>query len=66
MAASSIGTNVQLEIVGGKTAIITIDLTERHGASSSGKSETVATTSGNQSVPGFPNMKIGLNVFVKK
>lgn len=43
--------------------VITINLKERHGLSKSQKSTTVASTSGNVSVPGFPDIKIGLNAY---
>lgn len=44
---------------------ISIDLKERHGRSASGKTEIVATSEGNQSVPGFPAIKMGLNLYTK-
>jgi hypothetical protein len=53
-------------------AILTleIDTSVRLGASSTGKSETVASTSGNVdagSIEGLPpGIKVGLNVFCKK
>lgn len=43
--------------------IIEIDLTKEFGLSGSGKSTTVATTSGNVPVPGHENIKVGLNVY---
>jgi hypothetical protein len=45
---------------------ITIDLSKRYGPSKSGKTETIATTSGNISAPEHPEIKIGLNVYAKK
>ncbi len=45
--------------------IIKIDLSERHGPSGSGKSLTIATTSGNKKVLGHDDIKIGLNCYVK-
>lgn len=55
--------NVDIQVQGTK-AVITVDLAARHGKSGSGKSEVVATTEGNQSIPGFPEIKLGLNVYV--
>ena len=43
---------------------ITIDLSKEYGKSSSGKSIIIASTEGNQSVPGT-DCKIGLNVYMK-
>lgn len=49
---------------------LTIDTSVRLGASASGKSETVASTSGNVdagSIDGLPaGIKVGLNVFASK
>jgi len=44
---------------------ITVKLKERHGVSSSGKTDIIATTSGNADV-GVDGIKFGLNVFVKR
>ena len=49
----------------GKTATIVIDLTQRLGESASGKSITVASTGGNQTIPGT-DVVLGLNAYVKK
>lgn len=54
--------NVDLKVDGTKLTI-TVDLAKSHGASSSGKSLTVATSEGNQDIPGFAGFKIGLNVY---
>jgi hypothetical protein len=43
---------------------ITINLSERHGVSGSGKSEIVATSGGNQRVEGT-DVYLGLNAYVK-
>lgn len=48
----------------GKKLIITIDTTQRLGASRSGKSDMVATTGGNAKLPG--GLELGLNLFTKK
>jgi hypothetical protein len=44
---------------------ITVDLSKRYGPSKSGKTVTVATTSGNIAAPEYPDIKIGLNVYAK-
>ena len=49
----------------GNVLTIKVDLTQRFGKSSSGKSTIVASTEGNQSVPGHEEIKIGLNVYTK-
>ena len=53
-----------VEIKDGK-AIITIDLAHRGKPSSSGKSIIVASTGGNQAIPGT-DVILGLNAYVKK
>ncbi len=60
----NIGQNIQIEIKDNK-AIITIDLTQRGGTSSSGKSIIVASTGGNIPIPGT-QVILGLNAYVKK
>ena len=49
----------------GNILTITVDLSQRFGKSSSGKSVIVASTEGNQSIPGNEEIKIGLNVYTK-
>ena len=49
----------------GNILTIKVDLAQRFGKSSSGKSTIVASTEGNQSVPGHEEIKIGLNVYTK-
>lgn len=47
-------------------AVITVDLTKDFGPSSSGKSNIVATTEGNQQLEGAPDgVKFGLTVYKK-
>jgi len=46
--------------------VITVDLNEKGVVSSSGKSLVIGTTEGNISVPDKPEVKIGLNVYIKK
>lgn len=54
--------NVEMNVEGNKL-IITVDLAEEFGPSSSGKSITIASTEGNVSVPEHEEIKIGLNVY---
>ena len=49
--------------VNGSTLVIEVDLSQTLGPSSSGKSEIIATTGGNASLPGREEVKVGLNVF---
>jgi hypothetical protein len=56
--------NVVMRIEGNKL-IMEVDLTKDFGPSSTGKSLTVATSSGNVSVPGKDGFKVGLNVYKK-
>ena len=62
--AQQLGENITVEIKDGK-AIITIDLAHRGKPSSSGKSIIVASTGGNQAIPGT-DVILGLNAYVKK
>jgi len=57
--------NVELS-VDGNTLVIKVDLTRDFGPSSSGKTIIIASTEGNQSLPGKENIKLGLNVYKKK
>jgi len=57
--------NIEMEVKG-DILTITVDISKRFGKSSSGKSVIVASTEGNQSVPGSEDVKIGLNVYVKE
>ena len=56
--------NIEMQ-VNGDVLIVTIDLSQRHGKSGSGKNEIVASTEGNQSIPGRDAIKIGVNVYTK-
>jgi hypothetical protein len=47
----------------GDRLVIEIDLKQNLGPSASGKTVIVATTRGNQSVPGDENTVVGLNCF---
>jgi hypothetical protein len=55
--------NVHFEVTEDRQLVITIDLCQEVGGSSSGKSTIIATTGGNVPVPGYEDMKIGLNVY---
>lgn len=44
---------------------IKVDLSERHGRSASGKTEIIASTRGNISVPNHPEIKLGVNCYTK-
>jgi len=56
--------NVSLKVEGSKL-IITCDLEADQVPSSTGKTLIVASTEGNQSVPGHPAYKLGLNLYTK-
>lgn len=56
--------NIEMQ-VNGDVLTVTIDLSQRHGKSGSGKNEIVASTEGNQSIPGRDVIKIGVNVYTK-
>jgi hypothetical protein len=59
--------NIEMKIEGNHL-IITVDLNKECGPSSSGKNIIVATTEGNQIVPGKEDqgIKIGVNIYKKK
>ena len=57
--------NVDLKVEG-DILTIRVDISQRHGISKSGKSITIASTDGNISIPGNEEIKIGLNIYVKK
>ena len=52
--------------VDGYILTIRVDLTKDFGPSTSGKTIIIASSEGNQSVPGKEAVKIGLNVYKKK
>ena len=56
--------NVKSEVKG-DLLIITVNLKERNGVSSTGKSECVASTKGNVEIPGT-GLKMGLNIYAPK
>ena len=47
----------------GDKLIIEVDLKHRGDPSSTGKTLRVASTEGNVPCPGYPDIKVGLNVF---
>jgi hypothetical protein len=57
--------NVEMSVEG-NILTIKVDLAKDFGPSSSGKTVIIATTEGNQSVPGKEAVKVGLNVYKKK
>ncbi|KCZ70584.1 hypothetical protein ANME2D_02605 [Candidatus Methanoperedens nitroreducens] len=57
--------NVEMS-VDGNILTIRVDLTKEFGPSSSGKTIIIASSEGNQSVPGKEAVKVGLNVYKKK
>ena len=59
-----LGENIAINVTG-NIATITIDLAHRGKPSSSGKSIIVASTGGNQAIPGT-DVILGLNAYVKK
>jgi hypothetical protein len=54
--------NIEIKVQG-NTLVITVDLSKTYGSSASGKSEVIASTGGNISVPGRDEVKVGLNVY---
>jgi hypothetical protein len=52
-------------VVEGDILTIKVDLSQQFGKSSSGKSIIIASTEGNQSIPGNDDIKIGLNIYTK-
>jgi hypothetical protein len=58
--------NVDAKLDGNGKLVIVVDLDQEHGPSTSGKTIIIASTQGNQKVPGHENMSFGLNVYRKK
>lgn len=56
--------NVDMTVTG-NILTINVDLTKEFGPSSSGKTVIIASSEGNQSIPGKETIKIGLNVYRK-
>jgi hypothetical protein len=59
--------NIEMKIEGSHL-VITVDLNKEFGPSSSGKNIIIASTEGNQTVPGREDqgIKIGVNIYKKK
>lgn len=57
--------NVTMD-VRNKMLTLCVDLGKEGGPSKSGKTTVVATTHGNALVPGFPDIRLGLNVYKRK
>ncbi len=57
--------NVEMSVEG-NILTIKVDLTKDFGPSASGKTIIIASSEGNQSIPGKETLKIGLNVYKKK
>ena len=55
--------NCKMEVTG-ETLTITVNLSEKHGASGSGKSEMIAST-GAVKVPGREDIRVGLIIYRK-
>ena len=49
----------------GNILTITVDISKEFGLSSSGKSQIIASTEGNVSIPEKEEIKIGLNIYKK-
>ncbi len=62
--AASIGKNISMER-DGDMLTIRVDLSKTVGTSSSGKSIIIASSEGNQTIPGT-DAKIGLNIYRSK
>ena len=56
--------NVKVDIKG-TMLVLSVDMSKRFGKSASGKTTIIATTQGNQSVPGHDGASFGLNVYTK-
>ncbi|PKL60838.1 MAG: hypothetical protein CVV33_00595 [Methanomicrobiales archaeon HGW-Methanomicrobiales-4] len=57
--------NLDMKVEGNILTMV-VDLSQRHGESKSGKSIAIASTEGNISIPDHDEIKIGLNVYIKK
>ena len=62
--SGSLGDNLEYSLTDKGILTLTIDLHDEQGVSSSGKSRIVATTGGNQQVPGS-NITVGINAYRK-
>lgn len=56
--------NIELKVEG-NILTIKVDLSQRHGKSSSGKNTIIATSEGNHTIEGT-DVKFGLNVYTRQ
>ena len=54
--------NITIEVKG-TILTLTVDLARVGTPSASGKTDVVASTRGNAQVPGYPQVRVGMNVF---
>ena len=54
---------LEVSIDGNSLTIKILDITKTLGPSKSGKTEIIATMSGNKAIPGHENVKLGLNCY---
>jgi len=57
--------NIEM-LIEGNILTIKVDLSKDFGPSASGKTIIIASSEGNQSIPGKEEAKIGLNIYKKK
>jgi hypothetical protein len=57
--------NIQVKVEGSKL-VLTVDLSQEIGPSSSGKTILLASSEGKANVPGHEGVKFGLNVYRAK
>lgn len=64
---TQIGKNIEYDLKGSKLTIV-IDVSKENGTSTTGKSTTVATTSGNKviALPGGGQVSLGVNCYKPK
>lgn len=58
--------NIKISTTKDGLVTVTFDPKQTQGPSASGKTQVVATTSGNVDVPGFPGLKLGVNCYGPK
>jgi hypothetical protein len=56
--------NVEMSVKG-NVLTITVDLSKTQGLSASGKSNVIATTEGNITIPDTKDVKLGLNIYTR-
>lgn len=60
--STNIGNNIKATVAG-KKLTIEVDLSAKGTPSASGKSDVLATTRGNVTVPGAEGVKLGFNLY---